>query len=675
VTGGGIDPGDAGIKLDNVEYCNVTRNRIMFDNFYGIFLSYSDNNTILRNNVTNSPAANIYLEYSHFNQISSNQVNDSGLSGIYLMVSSNNNIDSNLAFNNVHGFYLTDSNDNSISYNTASNIQDNIRVSSSDSNIIHANTLSNADDYGIYLIYTKWTTVTDNTMIEGGLYMQGDELDHWVTHTIDTSNTVTGKPVYYWKNQIGGTVPAGAGEVILANCQDVLVTDQECNNGSVGIILGFSSQNNITENDAFSNSRYGISLYQSHSNNITDCNLQNNYCGLRLENSNSNHIKRNLALNNTLGIWIQSSNDNNIIHNNVISNTDTGFYIRYSSFNLFYNNNIIDNNNQAYDNRPDNNWNTTYPTGGNYWSDYSGSDLFSGPSQTDPGSDQIGDTPYSIPDNGQDNYPLMNPWSPPDPTPPQIDLVEPSNGSIIKSNTILDFSISDSDLDVVTYSVDGNPSQQFDPPYDIITSGWGDEEYVIDIYASDTMGHTTERWFRFTLDSTRPIIVLNNPGNNSIIPDGTLLDFAVSDTHLDQVTYSINGGGDVPFSNPFNIYVDGWNDGSYIISIDAYDAANNSNSFWFQFTFDSTHPQIILNSPLNGSLIAKGIELDFTISDVNLDRVNYTVNGGSEIPFNSPFNIQTGGWQDDNYIILIIAFDKAGNSNSSWFQYKTRNLS
>ncbi len=61
---------------------------------------------------------------------------------------------------------------------------------------------------------------------------------------------------------------------------------------------------------------------------------------------------------------------------------------------------------------PDNAWDIGYPSGGNYWSDYNGSDLLSGPYQNETGGDGIGDTPYVIDVNNMDKYPLMEPWSP-----------------------------------------------------------------------------------------------------------------------------------------------------------------------------------------------------------------------------------------------------------------------
>jgi hypothetical protein len=56
-----------------------------------------------------------------------------------------------------------------------------------------------------------------------------------------------------------------------------------------------------------------------------------------------------------------------------------------------------------------NTWNGTYPSGGNYWSSYTGLDLKKGPNQDQPGGDGISDTPYVINSDNTDHYPLMRP--------------------------------------------------------------------------------------------------------------------------------------------------------------------------------------------------------------------------------------------------------------------------
>ncbi|MCK4444183.1 MAG: hypothetical protein KAW09_06550, partial [Thermoplasmata archaeon] len=68
-----------------------------------------------------------------------------------------------------------------------------------------------------------------------------------------------------------------------------------------------------------------------------------------------------------------------------------------------------------------NQWDNGYPLGGNYWSDYTGVDIFSGPNQDQPGGDGIGDTPYSIQGgNDRDRYPLTGPFETIHPLPPTI---------------------------------------------------------------------------------------------------------------------------------------------------------------------------------------------------------------------------------------------------------------
>jgi parallel beta-helix repeat protein len=125
----------------------------------------------------------------------------------------------------------------------------------------------------------------------------------------------------------------------------------------------------------------------------------------------------NVTIENTsvtgfqFGIRLSSSNNNTVSGNNVTAN-GVGICIDNSSNNIVYHNNFIGNNASALIDSTSfgNAWNATYPFGGNYWSDYDGSDVYSGPYQNVTGSDGIGDTPYVIDTNNTDNYPLMGPF-------------------------------------------------------------------------------------------------------------------------------------------------------------------------------------------------------------------------------------------------------------------------
>ncbi|MHA1289946.1 MAG: right-handed parallel beta-helix repeat-containing protein, partial [Candidatus Thorarchaeota archaeon] len=187
---------------------------------------------------------------------------------------------------------------------------------------IENNNISN-NLIGIYLQFSSSCTITGNTMVGNGIVIFGDLMEHWNTHTIDTLNTVNGKPLYYWKDVTGGTVPEGAGQVILANCTGVIIENQNVSNGSEGIELGFSSSCNMISNTIINNA-YGIYLYYSGSNIILDNNISNKGVGIWLDDSGSNTILGNNISNNLIGVYLTYSNNN--IHNNIHYNNICGNY-------------------------------------------------------------------------------------------------------------------------------------------------------------------------------------------------------------------------------------------------------------------------------------------------------------------------------------------------------------
>jgi len=155
----------------------------------------------------------------------------------------------------------------------------------------------------------------------------------------------------------------------------------------------------------------GITIQNSHNGSIISNIIRDNGYGIHLSDSSSYTISLNTLTNNTWGgIELESSQRNNVTGNDINEN-QWGIRVITSQDNMFYQNNIVNNTYQTYlYESPTNAWDDGYPSGGNYWSNYAGADLYSGPDQNITGSDGIIDTPYDVNSYSQDHYPLKKPY-------------------------------------------------------------------------------------------------------------------------------------------------------------------------------------------------------------------------------------------------------------------------
>lgn len=136
-------------------------------------------------------------------------------------------------------------------------------------------------------------------------------------------------------------------------------------------------------------------------NSVTNCEISNNIIKnggncVHLVGSNSNIIKDNTIEDNNVGVYLSNSDSNTIHDNNIQSNNANGIFLTSSSSgNTIYLNVFSDNTNANAADYGSNSW--SYNSQGNYWDDYN---------DYDSNDDGIGDSPYVIDGNSQDDYPL-----------------------------------------------------------------------------------------------------------------------------------------------------------------------------------------------------------------------------------------------------------------------------
>lgn len=172
------------------------------------------------------------------------------------------------------------------------------------------------------------------------------------------------------------------------------------------------SERNVIGANTMTNGAYGIFLKNSINNTVVDNRVTDFREGIALYGSGENRVVRNVVAKGVDGIVVRDTNrGNQITFNNIISFIGCGVaLVEGSSGNLIHHNNLLDSGFNGCDAGEGNRWDNGYPSGGNFWSDYVGTDQFKGPGQNVSGFDGIGDTPYDTRGNGRDRYPLM--WMP-----------------------------------------------------------------------------------------------------------------------------------------------------------------------------------------------------------------------------------------------------------------------
>jgi len=166
--------------------------------------------------------------------------------------------------------------------------------------------------------------------------------------------------------------------------------------GSSGLYLGRARNATVEDNEVSESNGFGIMTEVS--------------AAVRLER---NIIHESMSYNN-IGIWVTLSSDVEI-HGNRVERRMIGISIGGSTGVIIWGNYLLGNGQQAADDASGPYfWDAGYPVGGNYWSDYDGVDVCSGPGQDVCGTgDSIGDTPYAIDADSMDRYPWLPPNSPP----------------------------------------------------------------------------------------------------------------------------------------------------------------------------------------------------------------------------------------------------------------------
>jgi len=590
---------------------------------------------------------------------------------------------------------------------------------------------------GIYLSSSTGDNLTSNTIdnIRGGtggaggtygsggadqvgfgIYLDGSSQNNYMGVSGSEFNTLDGNPILYFYNKTGLVIedytltarsnPTNYGKIVLISCANSRVENNTIRN-YVGISGDTGGQR---ASGGAGGVGTGVYLSSSTGDNLTSNTIDNIRGGT---GGTGGYIGSGGAGGVGTGVYLSSSTGDNLTSNTIdnirggtggtggkygsggAGGVGYGFYLESSDNNRIYHNSFINNSPQARDNGS-NYWDNGYPSGGNYWSDYTGVDNYMGENQNIPGSDGVGDTPYNISGgSNRDRYPLV--------VVAPI-LVWPALGENINDNTpTLDWG----DVIVVRQPIIYNLQVDNDPDFSspvvnvtgLTTSNYTTPELAEGLWywrtnARDNAG-ITSAWSAsrsFRVDITVPATpTLLGPADGTVTTDSTptFRWTAVIDVSM-PVTYELQVDNDAGFGSPEinisrladNTYTPtiALADENYSWRVRAQDNAGNTSdlsSIW-TLLIDTTPPAAPTPlEPADGTKTKDNTQTFrwTAVTDVGnvSPPVSYDIEIDNDPTFSSPENSATGltdntytsGYlADENYSWRVRARDNLGNTGA-----------
>jgi parallel beta-helix repeat protein len=525
----GLDISKAGISHYNVNHTTIVGNKFS-KLYYGIKGQYTNNNTI-KNNLIGSmwglECYGIWLQHANHNLIYNNKINDLEYYAVAIHLKKTcNNIVKNNILGGSYCIGLLSSKYNMICGNVfRSSLWAQMHMNSSYNNNIVNNTFikTSFSSEGLRILNSGKNKISNNNFTKSGIFIY-ESYNNQIEY-----NMVNNKPLVFLEDESNININENAGQIILVNCNNINICNQNITDSIVGIELFktnnfkisnstikshnyeglyaiFSNKNKII-NCTFSGCSNGIGMYFCNNNEFNSNKISgNDWKSVIIKDSHHNIFIGNEVTKNFYGIRLIKSNYNDLINNEIYKlSYDSAIEIKKSNFNNIKENNIHDHsygiliyksshNNTISGNNININKNCgglntsistsggknniiyhnnifyapVYDTSKNQWdSGYpGGGNYYNYYKDVDKDEDGIWDHPYILPGaKSRDRYPFVNP-SGWDNNPPS----KPKCRYIRKDNEIIVTS-SDIDLDMIRYGVSWSNNGEIDFWTDYYNSG------------------------------------------------------------------------------------------------------------------------------------------------------------------------------------------------------------
>jgi len=244
------------------------------------------------------------------------------------------------------GLLLAESSWVNVSDNGCSETGSGMHLSACGSCQLHNNSVDDCT-HGIAVLESIGIELRQNSMTNGGVFVEGVLPEHWNSHEIGPTNSVNGRPIVYLVSVLGVEIPGTPGQVILVECAEVVVDGLDLGNATAGVelafsdkitvsnstcsdgyigIYGFSSSMVIIENSECSrNTRSGVELLACIAGEVRGVDCEDNLeYGVRINASSESEIEACAISGSARGVSAECTPSAGVFISNTISNCTEG---------------------------------------------------------------------------------------------------------------------------------------------------------------------------------------------------------------------------------------------------------------------------------------------------------------------------------------------------------------
>jgi len=363
----------AGIRLAGANHSHVEATQV-YGNAYGIFIEGSQYNWVSNSDIWGNGADGVTIASSFGNELTGNSIHNNSENGVNILEASN----SALVANRIKdcgnsGIDIYRSNSNMLTMNTIERCDVmGINIDSGNNNVIVRNSISGNDLNGIGIRASKSNSVMENVIKhnrESGISVRDKSRENLITYNAITTNKRYG--IVFDESDLNfvqaNEIRENADGIILRNCRDNTLIENELDQNGFGISLEFVQNVIVSTNKITNSTRDAVRLQRCDDSKIySNAILDSLADGVHMIKSAGTVVSGNdIERSSEYGIQVLDQSDQNLLMLNLVRDSGLGgIYIFDGAFNLVMSNALIDNNKFSGRDNGGNRWLS------NYYSDF-----------------------------------------------------------------------------------------------------------------------------------------------------------------------------------------------------------------------------------------------------------------------------------------------------------------